>query len=92
MELVFEVLVELLLEGAIEISKRDKVPKIIRLSLILFIILLFISVIILIFFTGVLAYQKINKLFGLLLIIIGVVFLIASVIKFKKMYLIKKNN
>lgn len=92
MELVFEVLVELLLEGAIEISKRDKVPKIIRLSLILFIILLFISVIILIFFTGVLVYQKINKLFGLLLIIIGVVFLIASVIKFKKMYLIKKNN
>lgn len=90
MEFIFEFLAELILEGTIEINKNTKVPKIIRYPLILLIILLFLTVSLLIFFTGVLAYQKINKTCGILLIIIGIIFLIASVIKFKKIYLIKK--
>lgn len=92
MDLIFEILIELILEGTIEISKNKKVPKLIRYPLILFIILLFIGVILIIFLTGVLAYQKIDKICGISLIIIGVIFAIASIIKLKKMYLLKKNN
>lgn len=90
MEFIFEFLAELILEGTIEITKNTKVPKIIRYPLILLIILLFLTVSLLIIFGGVLAYQKINKIYGILFIIIGIIFLIASVIKFKKIYLIKK--
>lgn len=90
MELIFEVLVDLILEGTIEISKNIKVPKVIRYPLIFLITLLFAGVILIILFTGVLAYQKINKIGGIILVIVGIIFLITSIIKFKKIYL--KNN
>lgn len=92
MEILFEILLELILEGTIEISKNKKVSKIIRYPLILLIILLFLVVTSLIFFTGVLSYKKINKLCGIFFIMIGIIFLISSIIKFKKIYLKKKNN
>ena len=92
MELIFELLVELILEGTIEVSRNQKVPKWIRYPLIFFIMILFLGVILLILFTGVLAYQKINKICGILLMMIGIILLIVSIIKFKKTYLIKKNT
>lgn len=92
MEFIFEVLLELILEGSFEISKNRKLPKIIRYPLIGFIILLFLSVISLIFYTGVLTYQRINKICGIIFIIIGLVFFVESIIKFKKLYLKKKTN
>lgn len=92
MEFMFEILLELILEGTFEISKSKKVPKIIRYPLIIVIILLFLGVALLIFYTGVLAYQKINKICGILFITLGIVFLVASIIKFKKMYLVKKSD
>lgn len=92
MEFIFEILLELILEGTFEFSKSKKVPKIIRYPLIIFIILLFLGVIFLIFYTGVLAYQKINKICGILFIILGIVFFIASIIKLKKIYLIRNNK
>jgi len=92
MELILEVLLELILEGTIEISKSKKVPNIVRYPLIIFIILLFIGVLLVIFFTGIIAYQKINKICGILLIIIGIIMLVSSVIKFKKIYFKKDNK
>jgi len=59
--------------------------------LIIFIIFLFLGVTFIIIFTGFLLYQKLNKIFGILLILIGIIFLIFSIIKFKKLYLIKNN-
>lgn len=91
MEFVFEILLELILDGSFEISKNKKVSKIIRYPLIGFIILLFLGVTLLIFYTGILAYQKINKICGILFIIIGIVFFVTSIIKFKKLYLEKKS-
>jgi len=92
MELILEVLLELILEGTIEISKSKKVPNIVRYPLIIFIILLFIGVLLVIFFTGIFVYQKINKICGILLIIIGIIMLVSSVIKFKKIYFKKDNK
>ena len=92
MELILEVLLELILEGTIEISKSKKVPNIVRYPLIIFIILLFIGVLLVIFCTCIIAYQKINKICGILLIIIGIIMLVSSVIKFKKIYFKKDNK
>lgn len=92
MELLFEILVEFLVEGTIEISKNKKVPKMIRYPLLVLIIVLFIGVIFLIFLTGVLAYQRINKIVGLFFILIGILFLIASIVKFHKVYVKRKNK
>lgn len=92
MEFIFEMVLELILEGTLEISKNRKVPKIIRYPLIFFIVLLFLGVILLIFYTGVLAYQKINKICGIIFISIGIIFFVVSIVKFKKLYLKKKSN
>lgn len=86
MEIIIELLVELLFEGTFEISKNKKVPKFIRYPLILLIILLFIGVISLIFFTGILIYKETSKICGILLMLIGVALLVSSIIKFKKIY------
>ncbi len=92
MDFILEVLLELILEGSLAISQNKKVPRVIRYPLIIFIIFLFLGVTFIIIFTGFLLYQKLNKIFGILLILIGIIFLIFSIIKFKKLYLIKNNN
>lgn len=92
MEFLFEILLELIFEGTIEITKCKKVPKIIRYSLIGLIILFFLAVIFLIIFTGILTYQKLNKIGGIIFIVLGIILLITGVIKFKKIYLIKKKE
>lgn len=92
MEFIFEFLLELVLEGTIEISQSSKVSKVVRYPLIILIILLFLGVALLIIFTGILAYQKMDKICGILFITIGITFLIAGIMKFKKLYLKKKIN
>lgn len=92
MEFIFEFVVELMLEETFEISKNKKVSKIIRYPLIVFITLLFLGVIALIIFTGILAFDRINKICGILFIILGIIIFIASIIKFKNIYLTKKRN
>lgn len=86
MEFLFEILLELLLEGTLEISKKEHVPKIIRYPLIFLLFLFFLSVDLIIFFTGVLAYQKINKICGIFFFLLGINFLVMSFLKFKKIY------
>ncbi|MCM1370653.1 MAG: hypothetical protein NC181_02015 [Clostridium sp.] len=92
MEFIFEFVVELILDGTIQISKNQKVPKLIRYPLMIFILLLFLGVTLLIFFTGILSYQKINKICGIIFIVLGIVFFIASIIKFKNIYIKKKST
>ncbi len=94
MEYIFEFLLELILEGSIEVSKNRKIPKYIRYPLIVLIILFFIAVIGLVFLAGILSIKE-NIFVGLIFIVIGLMMLIASIIKFRKTYLIKtktKNN
>ncbi len=88
MEYLIEFIFELILEGSLEASKNSKIPKWIRYPLIVMIILFFIVVIGLILFTGVISLKK-NALVGTFLIIIGLLMLVMSIIKFRKIYLTK---
>lgn len=90
MEILFEFILELILEGSIETSKNEKIPKWIRYFLILIISLFFIGVIGLVFLAGFLVFKE-NAFVGIFLIGIGLFMLIASIIKFRKVYL-RKNT
>lgn len=89
MESIFEYLLELVLEGSIEVSKSSKIPKYIRYPLIVMISLFFIAIIGLIFLVGVLSLKE-NILLGIFFILIGLFMVIMSVIKFRKTYLKKQ--
>lgn len=89
MEYIFEFILELVFEGIIEVSKRNKIPKYIRYPLIGIILLFFIAVIGLVIFTGIIFLNE-NIVLGIFLIVMGVLFLIKSAIKFRKTYMIKK--
>lgn len=91
MEYLFEFMLELVLEGSMEVSKNRKVPKYIRYPLIIIISLFFIAVIGIVFFAGILSLRE-NALVGMLFILIGSFMLIMSVIKFRKTYLSKTNK
>lgn len=91
MDLVIEFLMELLFEGAMEVSKNRKVSNWIRYPLIILIVLLFGLVIFGIFILGI-AIRKENLLLSVLLIVLSIFLLVASILKFKKVYLEKKND
>ncbi len=88
MEYIFEFIMELVLEGGIEVSKSSKIPKYIRYPLIGILSLFFIAVIGLVFFAGILSLKE-NILSGIFLILVGLYLLIMSVIRFRKAYLSK---
>ena len=91
MEYLFEFILELVFEGSVEASKNLKVPKWIRYSLITIIILFFIGVIGIIFFTGILMLKE-NVLIGILFNLLGLLMLIIGIIKFRKVICIVINN
>ena len=89
MEFIIELILDLLLEGSIEASKSEKVPKPVRYILITLISLFFLAVIGLIIFIGIDTLKN-SKLGGIIVISMGVLFLILAIIKFKKIYIKKK--
>lgn len=91
MEFIIELILELILEGTIEISSNKKVPKWIRYPLIFVLILLLSLVIILFFILGISLYKE-NIVVSIFLITIGIIFLISGVVKFKNLYLEKKEE
>lgn len=91
MEYIFEFILELILEGSIELSKSRKIPKYIRYPLIVLILLFFISVIGLVFLAGILSLKE-NILLGIFIILIGLFMFIMSIVKFRKTYIIKTNK
>ena len=88
MEFFVEILLELILEGTMEASQNKKVPKLVRVVLIVLISAFYLSVIGLILFIGVSCW-KTNKIGGLIIITIGSVIFIMTAVKFRKMYLDK---
>ena len=88
MEFLFEILLELILEGTMTASQNKKVPTAVRVFLIVLISALYLSVIGLILFIGVTCW-KTNKIGGLIIITIGSVIFIMAAVKFRKMYLDK---
>lgn len=90
MEYVIEAVLDLVLELGIGASKNKKVPKIIRYLLIGLIMFLFIGVIGIVLFTGVLVLFQ-DIIGGIILIAIGIIMLVSCIRKFMKIY-IKKNK
>lgn len=91
MEYIIEFILELIFEFGFEASKSNKIPKFIRFTLIAIISLIFIFVIGLIIFMGISITQK-NILGGLIIILFGLIMLVCSVIKFRKVYLTKNEQ
>ena len=89
MEFLIEILLDLLLEGSIEISSDKKISKFIRYPLIVVIILFFAVVIFGILILGIASLNE-NIYLGLLLIIISLIMLISAIIKFRKIYIERK--
>ena len=90
MEYVIEAVLDLVLEHGIEASKNKKVPKIIRWLLIGLIMFLFIGVIGMVLFAGVLVLLQ-DIIGGVIIITIGIIMLISAITKFKKIYIKKKH-
>lgn len=81
MEIIWEFIMELFLEGSIEIAKSKKVPKWIRYPLMLIIALIFLAVFGGIIFLGVLSLKK-NVAGGLFVIGVGVLLTALALRKF----------
>lgn len=86
MEFLTQLLLELILEGSIEISTNRKVSKWIRYPLIVLISSFFIAIFGLILLVGILCYKE-NIYISLFFIILSFVLLINGIIKFKKLYI-----
>ena len=89
MEWIMELLLELVLEGTLALSQSRKVPFFIRCFLIALIVLFFVAVIALIFLTGYLLFEE-NVLASMGMLLLGIFMLVASVMKFRKVYLLRK--
>lgn len=88
MEFIFELIIELLFEGGIEISSNKKISKWIRYPILALLVLFFAVVIFGIIFLGIILLKD-SLLGGILMILIGIIMLVASILKFKKLYLEK---
>lgn len=88
MNLIFELIMDLIIEGSIEVSSNKRINKWIRYPILTFLILFFTTIIFGIIFLGVVMLKE-NIFAGLFVIIIGLLMLIGSIIKFKKLYKIK---
>lgn len=89
MDFIIELVIELLLEGSIEISSNKKVSKWIRYPLILFIVTMFAGIILLMLYLSFSLLNK-NALAAILILIISVFMLISAINKLKKIYIEKK--
>lgn len=88
MEYLIEFILELVLEGGLGATKSDKVPKIIRYIILGIFVLLFITVIGIIYLTAFLFLKQ--SIIGFILIFLLATFmLISAIIKLKKEYLKK---
>ena len=91
MEYLIEFILELVLEGGLEATKSNKVPKKITYIILGIIALFFIAVIGVIYITTFLILKQ--SIIGFILFFLLTTFmLISAIIKFKKEYLNKINN
>lgn len=91
MDDLLEFILELILEGGIELSSNKKVTKWIRYPLIFIISILFLAIIALIFWLGIWIHKESIAL-SIAFIILSISMLVGGINKFKKMYLEKKEQ
>lgn len=91
MDFIFEILLDLIIEGCFEASSNKKIPKVIRYPLIALIVSFFISVIAGIFILGVSLWHK--DVYGSLFIIfISIILLIVAIYRLRKVYVERGNR
>ena len=88
LEIIGELFIELVFEGAIEASLNPETPKALKILLIGMIILFFSAVIAVIFYTGTLIIRK-YMIAGIIIMGIGILLLVSGIRKFRKTYLNK---
>lgn len=91
MDLLIEFILEFVFEIGVEASENKKVPKPIRYFLIAFITTLFLAVIGLVYFISIASIKE-NILAAIAFFVLGTFMLVASIIKFKKAYIEKKEE
>ena len=95
-ELILDCFLELVTEGGMDVmadsESTRKFPKWLKAVLVAFTLLFFIASIGIILFLGVTFLINGNLLAGILLSVVGVVFLICMIIKFKGLYRRRLNN
>jgi len=91
MEDIIEFILELILEGVIEVSSCKKISKWIRYPLILFITLFYLLIILLILLCAVSIYNK-SIFLSIVLIVLDLSMIVGGIIKFKKKYITHKNK
>lgn len=91
MDELIEFILDLLLEGGIELSANKKISKWIRYPIIAFLFLFFTIVIFGMIILGILMIEE-SILVSFIFVACGIAMLIGSVIKFKKTYLEHKKN
>lgn len=91
MDFIFEIIVDLFIEGGIEISSNKKISKWIRYPILAIIILFFAIVIFGILILGI-SLLKENLLAALFMIFISLAMLIGSIVKFREIYLKEKKQ
>lgn len=89
MDLLFEIVVELLLEGSLEISSNRKISKWIRYPILVMLILFFGVVIVGLFGFGIYIFKDSIPL-SIIIIICSIIILVGCIIKFRKIYNEKK--
>ena len=90
MELLIEFLVELILEGSMEISEDEKMPKWLRYICLTIVTLVFGAVIVGLFVLGIYVGKE-NIYAGIFFILIAFILLISGIVKFEKKYIEKRN-
>lgn len=89
MNLMIEELIELLLDGEIELSQNKKTPKILKYPLIIIILLIYLGTISITIITSILLLKE-SPLISIILLIICTLFIVYTIYKFKVTY-IKRN-
>ena len=88
---LIEFLIELILDGTFELSQTKKTPNWLRIPLIILVLFILIGPIILIFLTAFLALKE-YTLLSIILFIIGILFTIVSIYKFRHLYIKRDPN
>jgi len=91
MDDLLEFILELILEGSIELSSSKKVSKWLRYPLIFIISILFLAVDALIFYLGIWIYKESIAL-SIAFIILSIAILFGGINKFKQIYIEKREN
>ena len=89
MEFLIEFLVDLILEGSMEISEDERMPKWLRYICLTIVTLVFSAVTIGLFILGVYVGKE-NIYAGIFFILIAFILLISGIIKFEKKYIEKR--